>query len=245
MKLELQSLGLNTYESAAYTTLVTEGLSTAFVISKKSAVPHGKIYPVLASLEEKGFVKKYSGAPTRFMAIEPKIIIEEVLHRKELELKELKQRSEKLISELSASNVKKPAEPLEKIKVIEGYKNYLNLSVTLHEKAKQEWCSISRIPIYKPHLDAYKKCVKRGVAVKVLTTITDLNKNNLAEWKKTGAEIREIHELPGRFSVMDDNNVVIRISGEGKYLALWIQSHSLAKSSKDYFNFLWKQAKSL
>jgi len=245
MKLELQSLGLNTYESAAYTTLVEEGLSTAFDISKKSAVPHGKIYPVLAALEQKGFVKKFVGAPTRFIAIEPKIIIEKVLRRKEVELQELKQRSEKIISELSALPIKKPAEPLEKIKVIEGYKNYLNLSVSLHEKAKREWCTVSRIPIYKPHLDAYKKCVKRGVAVKVLTTITDANRNNLAEWKKTGAEIREITQLPGRFSVMDDTDVIIRISGEGKYLALWVQSPSLAKSSKNYFNFLWEQAKPL
>ena len=243
MKLELQSLGLNSYESAAYVTLVREGISTALDISKKSSVPHGKIYPVLAVLEQKGFAKKFEGTPSRFMAVEPKIIIEDVFHRKELELKELKRRSEKLITELQALNVKKSAEPLEKIKVIEGYKNYLNLSVSLHEKAKREWCTISRIPIYKPHLDAYKKCVKRGVVVKVLTTITDANRNNLAEWKKTGAEIREISQLPGRFSVMDETDVIIRISGEGKYLALWVQSPSLAKSSKKYFDFLWEQAK--
>ena len=87
--------------------------------------------------------------------------------------------------------------------------------------------------------------MKRGVTVKIITTITDLNKNNLAEWKKTGAEIREIAQLPGRFSVMDDTDVIIRISGEGKYLALWVQSPSLAKSSKKYFNFLWEQAKPL
>src|SRR3989344_3249681 len=245
MKLELQSLGLNSYESAAYASLVEQGISTVFEISKKSAVPHGKIYPVLAALEQKGFVKKFVGAPTRFMAVEPKIIIEKVLDQKEREFKELKQRSEKVITELQALNVKKPAEPLEKIKVIEGYKNYLNLSVSLHEKAKHEWCTISRIPIYKPHLDAYKKCVKRGVAVKIITTITGLNKNNLAEWKKTGAEIREISQLPGRFSVMDDTDVIIRISGEGKYLALLVQSPSLARSSKNYFNFLWEQAKPL
>ena len=102
MKLELQSLGLNMYESAAYTSLVEEGISTAFEVSKKSTVPHGKIYPVLASLEQKGFVKKFEGTPVRFIAVEPKIIIEEVIHRKELEFKELRQRSEKIISELSA-----------------------------------------------------------------------------------------------------------------------------------------------
>src|SRR3989344_6388712 len=125
MKSELQLLGLNTYESAAYTALVKEGLSTAFDISKESAVPHGKIYPVLAALERKGFVKKFTGTPARFIAVEPKIIIENVLHHKEMEFKELKQRSDKIISELSALNIKKSIEPLEKIKVIEGYKNYL------------------------------------------------------------------------------------------------------------------------
>ncbi len=50
-ELNLRQYGLNNYESYAYTALVREGLSTAHELSKKSKVPHGKIYPILASLE--------------------------------------------------------------------------------------------------------------------------------------------------------------------------------------------------
>src|SRR3989338_9124833 len=120
MIIDLNKYGLTKYESAAYLTLVQEGISTAFEISKKSSVPHGKVYPVLATLEQKGFVKKFEGTPARFIAIEPKIAIEKTLHLREIELQKLKQNSEKLIRELQIMNLRKPSEPLEKIKVIEG-----------------------------------------------------------------------------------------------------------------------------
>lgn len=243
--MDLKEYGLNNYESKAYVTLIREGICTAPLLSKKSSVPHGKIYPILESLEEKGFVKKYEGKPKRFIAVEPKIVVEEVIRKKEQNLKELKNKSIKLMQDLGSVAGRKSNEPLERIRTIEGYKNYLNLSVTLHEKAQKEWLSISRIPVYKPHLDAYRNCIKRGVNVKILTSLTDYNEENLKQWKETKASIRKLDFLPGRFTVIDDKDVIIRISGEGKYLALWIQSQALAKSAKNYFNYLWKKGESL
>lgn len=242
---DLTHLGLTAYESKAYLMLVREGVSSAHEIAQKSGVPYGKIYPTLASLEIKGFLRKYASSPQRFVAVEPKIVFEAVQNRKEQELKHWQQGAHRLLQSIGELAERKSQEPLERIRVIEGYKNYLNLSVTLHDKAKSEWRTISRIPLYQPHLDAYQRCVHRGVQVRVLTQITPENKKNVAAWKKTGVELRALEELPGRFSVMDNSNVVIRISGEGKYLALWIQSQSLAKSSQNYFDYLWKKAQPL
>ena len=240
---DLSFLGLTKYEEAAYLTLVREGISTALHISRTSKVPHGKIYPTLFSLESKGIIKSFAGSPQRFMPLPPKIVIDNYMLQKELELKELKQKSERMITEIGSFASQKENEPLEHVKVVEGYRNYLNLSVSLHEKAKVSWYTISRLPLYQPHLEAYKLCVKKGVEVKILTAITPENKQNIPYWKKTGAQIRVLETLPARFSVIDDSEVMIRISGEGKYLVLWVKSHSLNKSSKAYFEFLWKQAK--
>jgi len=242
---DLSAYGLGSYESKAYLTLVHEGACTAQEVSKKSGVPYGKIYPVLDALEAKGFLTISGSKPKRFIAVEPQVIFAAVVQKKERAVQQLQQHSQQLIKELGTLAVRKSQEPIERIRIIEGYRNYLNLSVSLHDKAKKEWLTISRIPVYQPHLDAYACCVKRGVQVKVLTKITPANEKNIPFWKKTGVELRQLPELPARFSVMDDSGVIIRLSGEGKYLALWVQSHSFAKSSLHYFHYLWEQAKPL
>lgn len=240
---ELQVYGLNGYEAQAYLALVQSGVSTAHEASRHSSVPYGKIYPVLAALEQKGFVKSLGSVPKRFMAVEPKIAIEQVLQRREQEMKMLKQKATSLIHALGTFSVQKPKESLEQIRIIEGYRNYLNLSVALHEKARQEWLTISELSVYKPHIDAYRNCIRRGVKVKVLTSKEEVTPEKLSIWKRTGAEIRisELHQT--KFSVIDNAEVTIRITGEERYLSLWIRNNSLANSMRNAFLVLWKKGK--
>lgn len=245
MAISLKDYGLDKYQSMAYLALVQKGICTASALSAESGVPHGKIYPVLAELERKGFVTAFAGAPKRFMAVEPKIVVENAISRKEQELEKFRQESRGIISEIGSFSSRKPSEIRDKVTVIEGYKNYLNLSVALHEKAKKEYLSISRLPVYKPHIQAYKACIKRGVRVRLLASMDSLNKENLAIWRNTKAEIRVIDYMPTRFSIVDSEEVVIRMSEGDKYIALMIQNPSLALSLKNYFDFLWKTAKPL
>src|SRR3989344_5270902 len=245
MKFNLKPYGLNTYEAEAYTALVQQGISSAHELSKRSKVPYGKIYPVLAALEQKGFVKKYDGTPQRFMAVEPKVAIEEAVRKQEHELKQLREQSQRLITTLGTLSGKKPKEPLERVRIIEGYKNYLNLSVELHKQVKQEWRSISELSTYKPHLDAYRDCIKRGVKVRMLTSNKEATPEKVEMWKAIGVELRMIEFMPTKFSIIDANDVTLRIATEEKYVSLWVQNPSLAESLRTYFDFLWEKAESV
>lgn len=242
MKLELQSLGLNAYESATYASLVQEGISTALEVSRKSTVPHGKIYPILDSLEKKGFVKKYSGTPQRFMAVPPQVAITNSLKKKEIELSELRSKSESVITKLNTLAGKKEQDPLDDIKIISGYKNYLNLSVELHKKNKKEWCTISELSLYQPHVEAYREAVKRGIKVRILTSKEEATEEKITLWKKVGVELRMMELLPTKFSIMDDSECTVRFTGKKEYVSLWISNQSLASSLKGYFNSLWEKA---
>ncbi|WP_419893436.1 TrmB family transcriptional regulator [Oceanobacillus kimchii] len=55
---QLKKLGFNEYESKSYTTLVQNGTSTAYQVSKISGIPRARIYDTLESLVEKGIVLK-------------------------------------------------------------------------------------------------------------------------------------------------------------------------------------------
>lgn len=241
---KLREYGLDKYESLVYLALLKIGLSTSSIISKKSDVPYGRIYPVLSSLESKGFVKIYHGRPKRFMAIEPRIILNEIVDKKINEIDYIKNQNEKFMQELEKSAKQEIKKPLEIINIIEGKKNYLNLSVKLHKKAQKEWRTIHRLPLYQPHLQAYRDIVKKGIKVKVLTHITDENKENLKIWKKLNIEIRDLKSIPSRFTVIDDTDVVLRLSEPktGGYISLHIQNPALAKTLSSYFDELWNNA---
>jgi sugar-specific transcriptional regulator TrmB len=75
---KLQHIGLTEYEAKAYLALLNMHLSTATQASEKSGVPRTKIYSVLESLRNKGWVRVYSGVPLLFKAVEPLSVFEKV-----------------------------------------------------------------------------------------------------------------------------------------------------------------------
>jgi len=243
MPIDLQEYGLNSYESAAYTALVRSGASTAHVLSQESKVPYGKIYPVLASLQEKGFVEVFEGPPKKFTAVEPKIIFEKVVRRKEKQFERFKEQSQKMIATLGTFAARKPKEPLETIRIVDGFKKYLDLSIALHDGAKEEWCSITDLSIFKEHFDATARCVKRGVSVKLLTFHDELDKKRIQLWKDIGCEVRVTDFTPTQFSIIDGKEATIRITGEERYIALWLKNKSFAQNVHKYFMIQWKKAK--
>jgi sugar-specific transcriptional regulator TrmB len=75
---QLLKLGLSKYESTVYTTLLRFHLNSATMLAEKSGVPRTKIYQVLESLQEKGWIKVYSGAPLLFKASQPEDVIDRI-----------------------------------------------------------------------------------------------------------------------------------------------------------------------
>lgn len=243
---KLKKYGLNTYEAKAYLTLLKLGLSTSSPIAKESRVPYGKIYPVLSSLESKEFIKIYTGTPKRFIAIEPSIILNKVVDKRLHSINNLKESSKTLIKQLETPKLEK-IKPLELINIVEGKKNYLNLSVKLHEKAKKEWKTIQTLPLYQPHIQSYKDMIKTGVKVKILTYITEKNKENLKIWKKLDVEIRILKKPQSRFTVIDNKEVILRVTDAniGGYIAIHIKNPSLAQTLSRSFDQLWGESKNI
>ncbi|MFQ5910700.1 MAG: TrmB family transcriptional regulator [Thermoplasmata archaeon] len=75
---KLRRLGLTRYEAKAYLSLLKDNLSSAVKLSEKSEVPRTRIYAVLESLRDKGWVRVYSGMPILFRAIRPDGVLAKV-----------------------------------------------------------------------------------------------------------------------------------------------------------------------
>ncbi len=79
----LRKVGLTEYEAKAYLGLLADHLNTASKLAQKSGVPRTKIYSVLESLKDKGWVRIYSGVPLLFRAISPDKVISQVKENQE------------------------------------------------------------------------------------------------------------------------------------------------------------------
>ena len=75
---KLRRIGLTEYEAKAYLALLNTHLNTATKISEKSNVPRTRIYSVLESLGQKGWIRIYSGVPLLFKAADPREIFEKI-----------------------------------------------------------------------------------------------------------------------------------------------------------------------
>src|SRR5918998_540163 len=72
----MESLGLTSYETKVYLCLLEIGSMRASDISKKSGVPYSKIYEVLNSLEDKGWLETDSSRPQKFFPKSPLTALE-------------------------------------------------------------------------------------------------------------------------------------------------------------------------
>src|SRR4030065_1521534 len=70
-RVTLREMGLNAYEIDSYTALLEGGQMTAMEISRKASVPYSKIYEVLNSLKEKGWVKSSESRPFKYYPVPP------------------------------------------------------------------------------------------------------------------------------------------------------------------------------
>ncbi len=67
----LEKVGLTSYEIRTFTSLLTDGELTASDLSQRSGVPYSKIYEVLGTLEEKGWIGSDESRPTQYFAKSP------------------------------------------------------------------------------------------------------------------------------------------------------------------------------
>ena len=120
---KLRCIGLNKNEAKAYLFLVKNGVSTAYQVAKGSLVPNGKIYQILDSLNDKGFVKKFEGFPQRFISLDPQVAFNSIYEKKQGELDSFKENIGIILSDLGELSNRKSTDPMDSLRIIEGYKN--------------------------------------------------------------------------------------------------------------------------
>src|SRR3989339_1850660 len=216
-----QFFGLNLYEVKIWTALLSRGVSTAGELSDIGNVPRSRAYDVLESLEKKGFVVMKLGKPIKYIAVEPKEVVERV---KKLVMEDAGE-SVKRLDELKGTDVLKELdllhkqgiefiEPTDLSGAIRGRHNIYSHLETMLKNAEKNVTIMTTSKGLLRKMDSLKptfeKLKKKNVKIRIAVPITKENIDLLKDVSKF-AEVRNSTKLNARFALIDGKELMFMV----------------------------------
>ncbi len=237
----LRELGLTAYESAAYLSLIEKGVMTASEVSESANVPFSKVYEVLNSLEQKGWVDIERGRPSRYFAKSPTEAFEAAKHKLEVKIKDWK---ETVARELQPLYEKRELREKPDIWILRGEASVLAKLREMISKARSE--VMIAAPLFVKGLAEKAMPLLASFRlgdVKLLVMVAG-NPNNWGLGRLMSvAEIRGRDNLFGGGVIVDGQEALLFLGEEDKpSLVVWSNHIGLVKFAKDYFQYLWNSS---
>ncbi len=234
----LREMGLNAYEIDAYLVLLEGGQMTAMEISQEAKVPYSKMYEVLNSLKEKGWIKSSESRPFKYYPVPPleatrftKLRLEDKYVNWEntvaeslqplYEKRELVERPDMLILRGQQAVLTKIEEVLKKAAV--------EIVIAAPEFARPV------IVMAEPMLDSG---LKKTVKVKLMAA------GKKEDWlfikKHSGlGELRIRDHMFGGGIIADGKEAMLFLGEDKPSLVIWSNHVGLVGFAREYFQFLW------
>jgi len=237
-KTVLRELGLTTYESTVYLSLVKRGVMTASQVSESAGVPFSKVYEVLNSLEHKGWANIEKGRPSRYFAKSPVEAFEATKHKLEGKIRAWEQA---IVGELKPLYEKRELRERPDLWILRGEANVLAKIQEMLRKAQNQ--VMIAVPTFTQKL--------AGKAMPMLTAlrgidarITIMVAGDLQDLGLPGSignvEVRKRDTLFGGGVIVDGEEALLFLGEEDTpSLVVWSNHVGLVKFAKDYFQHLW------
>lgn len=250
-----QFFGLNLYEVKIWTALLSRGVSTAGELSDIGNVPRSRAYDVLESLEKKGFVVMKLGKPIKYLAVDPKEVIERV---KKL-IKEDAEKQVQKLKDLSTTDVLTElnslhqqgiefVEPSDLSGAIRGRHNVYSHMELLVKNAEKSVTIMTTSKGILRKIEAlgplFEKLAKKNVKVRIAAPITKETASAVKEISKH-AEVRHLNKTDGRFVIVDGKDLLFMIMDDKEVhptydVGVWVNTPFFAGALENLFNVAWK-----
>ena len=233
----LREMGLNAYEIDAYIVLLEGGQMTAMEISREASVPYSKIYEVLNSLKQKGWVKSTESRPFKYYPVPP---VEAMAFTK-LRLEDKYQSwGSTVAEELQPLYEKRELVERSDMLILRGQQAVLTKLEEVLKKATKE------IMIAAPEFaraiiasaDPLMRGLKKTVSVKLMAA------GKTEDWiflkKFLGAnELRIRDHMFGGGVIADGKEAMLFLGEDKPSLVIWSDHVGLVGFAREYFQFLW------
>ncbi len=234
----LHEMGLNAYEIDAYIALLEQGQLTALEISEQTKVPYSKMYEVLNSLKEKGWIKNTETRPFKYYPVPPL----EATRFTKLRLEDKYQSWENTVSN-SLQPLYEKRELVERpdMLILRGQQAVLSKLEEVLVKATKE-IVIAAPEFAKPVIALAEPLLgnrlKRTVSVKLMATG---KKDDWLFIKKFSAlnELRIRDHMFGGGIIADGKEAMLFLGEDKPSLVIWSNHVGLVGFAREYFQFLW------
>jgi len=247
--------GLNLYEVRIWTALLSRGVSTAGELSDIGNVPRSRAYDVLESLEKKGYVVVKLGKPIKYLAVEPKEVVERV---KKL-VKEKADDNIKKLKDLTSTDVigelnnlfSQGIEFVEATDLSGAIKGKHNVYNHLELMAKNAEKSVTIMTTSKGVLrkiealsPIFEKLVKKNVDIKIAAPVNKETMSSIKDVSKF-AEVRNLTKMDSRFMIVDNKELLFMIMDDKDVhptydIGIWVNTPFFGSALQNLFNMAWK-----
>ena len=240
---ELKSIGLGSYESQAYASLLRQGALTPMEVARIAKIPGPRVYDILRKLESMGFViKEPRKREPKYSAVPVKVALEHYGKEYHRSLVESYRNKEILIKKVSAKLAKIAVPTVFTGEFAYALDQDQITNWAIRSVVKKKILGIGQLdkPIFRAYPDCSKLLAdlkKDGVKCKFLVDATKCNLNLLKKAAKY-AEIRHWGEVPDIAIYIIDGNealVAMPVPKIGVYTGYLIKHPSLIKLIENHF----------
>ncbi len=251
-----QIFALNLYEVRIWSALLSRGVSTAGELSDIGDVPRSRAYDVLESLEKKGFVMMKLGKPIKYIAVDPKEVIERVKklikQEAELNIDKLKNLTNTdILNELNSLHKQgvEFIEPTDLSGAIRGRPNvysHLELMVKNAEKSVTIMTTskgvLRKIEALAP---LFEKLKKKNVKIRIATAITKENIGSIKDISKH-VEVKHTDNINARFCIVDGKELLFMLMDDKEVhpsydVGVWVNTPFFAGALENMFKLAWDE----
>jgi sugar-specific transcriptional regulator TrmB len=240
------AFNLNEYEVKIWTALLSKGTASAGELADISNVPRSRSYDILESLEKKGFIIMKLDKPIKYLAVEPK----EIINRVKKSVQEQANTQIQMISEIEKTDVFEDlnnlftkgienVDPANITSSIRGRRNIYNQIETMLRSAEKSVVISTSEEGFQRKFDNFKflfrKLKNKGVKLKLITAQNIKNKD-----AKNLLQIKVVPEINSRFVLVDDKELLFMLT-DGNVdnksdSAVWVTSPYFVKALNSMVN---------
>lgn len=251
----LQDVGLNAYESRAYLVLIGHARFKALEVAGRASIPRQKVYEVLDSLIEKGFVRVIQGKAKEFSAVDPDQALRGYLDRKKESFQraweDRRQLSAQVSTDLAAifANGNQTRSPLDYLRIVSDTGHTAEEFRRMLASSHEEYLEFARPPfavdpIREPLIG---ELVTRGVKSRLLFDTTRLEEadgeQRLQALVRAGAQVKIADGLPIKLALFDGKQGMISLDdpvvSHPQITALVFEHASMAEAMRTLFDDMW------
>lgn len=244
----LEQIGLNSKEAKIYLTLLELGPTAIRKIAEKANINRGTTYESLKKLQKIGLVSYFhQGKKQHFVSEEPSVL-NNLLSRKKLELKEAEANLPKALSSLSTFSKQKTEKP-----VIKFYENYGGIRTILEDvldsfkkNPKKEYAAYSSSSIrpYLYHKDAFPNFTEERIKRKIFVRTIAIGQGGSLHGQDDRKWLTKKEGSSPIYTLIYDKKIAMISVGENNIPhGLIIEDKGVHETERLIFDSLWKTLK--